>query len=263
MTVSKNKKMKCNINRKNKDDENRGDPRLKEIVQNLDSLKIGSDEPFRFHCIMCGKCCVHREDIMLTPKDLLGIAKELGMNPDEIVRTYCDTDIGDTSRFLIVRLHPTGYDKHCPLLKDNLCSVHSVKPVVCAMFPIGRVLSASGDEMKAEDITPDTVQYIFVKPGCGDGSETHTVREWFGEFGIPMEDEFFVSWQRTLNAVSAAIRRLESKMDSELMKTVWNVVFVMIYLNYDPEQDFFDQFSANSKRITEHMKKVEEVINQS
>ena len=148
-------------------------------------------------------------------------------------------------------------------MKDNLCSVHSVKPVVCAMFPIGRVLSASGDEMKAEDITPDTVQYIFVKPGCGDGSETHTVREWFGEFGIPMEDEFFVSWQRTLNAVSAAIRRLESKMDSELMKTVWNVVFVMIYLNYDPEQDFFDQFSANSKRITEHMKKVEEVINQS
>lgn len=252
--------MKCHINRKNKDDELRGDPRLREIVQNLDSLKIGPDEPFQFHCTMCGKCCVHREDIMLTPKDLFSIAKELGKHPEEIVRTYCDTYIGDTSRFPIVRLRPTGADNHCPLLKNNKCSVHSVKPVVCAMFPIGRVLSASGDGLKAEDITPDTVQYIFVKPGCGDDSETHTVREWFGEFGIPMEDEFFVSWQRTLNAVSMAIRRLEPKMDPELMKSVWSAVFGMIYLNYDSERDFLAQFSDNSKRIVEYMETVEEVI---
>lgn len=35
------------------------DKRLKEIVDNFDSMKIGVDEPFRFHCTMCGKCCMH------------------------------------------------------------------------------------------------------------------------------------------------------------------------------------------------------------
>ena len=46
------------------------DNRLKEIVDNFDSLKIGVDEPFRFHCTMCGKCCINREDILLTPRDM-------------------------------------------------------------------------------------------------------------------------------------------------------------------------------------------------
>lgn len=46
------------------------DKRLKEIVDNFDSMKIGVDEPFRFHCTMCGKCCINREDILLTPRDI-------------------------------------------------------------------------------------------------------------------------------------------------------------------------------------------------
>lgn len=34
------------------------DNRLKEIVDNFDQMKIGLDEPFKFHCTMCGKCCI-------------------------------------------------------------------------------------------------------------------------------------------------------------------------------------------------------------
>ena len=165
------------------------------------------------------------------------------------MKEFCETYIGSASRFPIVRLYPTGYDKHCPLLNGNKCSVHAVKPVVCAMFPIGRVLQGSADGPKPEEITSDSVQYIFVKPGCGDDSETHTVREWFGEFGIPMEDEFFVKWQRTLSAVSSAIRRFEKGLSPETMNTIWNVVFGLTYLNYDTEQDFTEQFSDNAAKV--------------
>lgn len=241
-------KMKCNIKGKTKS-HNTDDPRLREIVENLESLKIGVDEPFRFHCTMCGKCCTNREDILLTPKDLFYISKELKKTPEDVVKEFCETYIGSASRFPIVRLYPTGYDKHCPLLNGNKCSVHAVKPVVCAMFPIGRVLQGSADGPKPEEITSDSVQYIFVKPGCGDDSETHTVREWFGEFGIPMEDEFFVNWQRTLNAVSSAIRRFEKGFSPETMNAIWNVVFGLTYLNYDTDQDFAEQFSDNAAKI--------------
>ena len=53
------------------------DTRLKEIVDNFEKMKIGVDEPFKFHCTMCGKCCINREDILLTPKDLYNMSKEL------------------------------------------------------------------------------------------------------------------------------------------------------------------------------------------
>ena len=39
--------------------------KLKYIAENLDSLKIGLDETFKFNCTMCGKCCIDREDILL------------------------------------------------------------------------------------------------------------------------------------------------------------------------------------------------------
>ena len=38
--------------------------KLKYIAENLDSLKIGLDETFKFNCTMCGKCCIERDDIM-------------------------------------------------------------------------------------------------------------------------------------------------------------------------------------------------------
>ena len=43
---------------------------MKDFVNNLDRMKIAIDEPFSFNCIMCGKCCINREDILLTPRDI-------------------------------------------------------------------------------------------------------------------------------------------------------------------------------------------------
>ena len=107
------------------------DKRLKEIVDNFDSMKIGVDEPFRFHCTMCGKCCINREDILLTPRDIYRMAKELQISPEELFKRYCETYIGHDSCIPIVRLKPHGSVKRCPLLKDRKCSVHKAKPGVC------------------------------------------------------------------------------------------------------------------------------------
>ena len=57
------------------------DHRLKDIAENLDRMTIGVDEPFKFNCDMCGKCCIHREDILLNAKDIYHMAKELQMEP--------------------------------------------------------------------------------------------------------------------------------------------------------------------------------------
>lgn len=116
------------------------DKRLQEIFDNFERMKIGVDDSFKFHCTQCGKCCIHREDILLNPKDVYNISKELGMTPDEMCKQYCEVYIGPDSRVPIVRILPRGSVQRCPLLKDRKCSVHDVKPTVCAMFPIGRSL---------------------------------------------------------------------------------------------------------------------------
>ena len=73
--------MKCNIpgkydakNLSQKYGKN-ADPRLIEIAENLDKMKIGVDDTFEFGCRACGKCCRNRTDIIVSPRDIYNIAK--------------------------------------------------------------------------------------------------------------------------------------------------------------------------------------------
>lgn len=226
------------------------DERLKSIVDNYERMKIGLDDMFLFDCKMCGKCCIHRDDILLNPKDIYNMSKELNLRTKELVDKYCETYIGQDSRIPIVRLKPRGSVHRCPLLKDRKCMVHRSKPIVCAMYPIGRCIMLVG---KTEaDINFDSVQYIFNKPECrgSDGSETHTVREWLEFFGIPVEDEFFIKWQKIVMNMASVFREIEQKINEQTMVMLWNAAFVSLYLHYQTDLDFMVQFEENAQKFT-------------
>lgn len=229
------------------------DERLKGIVDNFDNMKIGLDETFKFHCTMCGNCCINREDILLSPKDIYNISKELGVTTDDFFKKYCEVYIGSDSRVPIVRLKPQRADKRCPLLKKMKCRVHRAKPTVCAMFPIGRCIIADNPQEGLKDIDASQIQYIFNNPGCGDASEDHTVREWLESFGISVPDEFFIKWQQTVLKMGNILRTIEKGMSSNIMEQVWNAAFVGLYLSYDLDQKFLPQFEANTKKFFDMM----------
>ncbi len=240
------------------------DERLKEIVDHFEAMKIGLDETFRFHCTMCGKCCINREDILLSPKDIYGMSKELGIKPEKMFEQYCEVYIGPDSKVPIVRLKPRGSVKRCPLLKNRKCMVHKAKPTVCAMFPIGRCLMAINPKEGLNDITQSQMQYIFSNPGCGDGSETQTVREYLESFGIPVEDNFFLKWQQAILDMGNFSRKIEKTVSQETMELVWTAAFTGIYLHYDIGQEFMTQFESNSKNFFDMLNAVfrKEGINQ-
>ena len=216
--------------------------RMKYILNEFEKNQLGPDEPFKFHCTMCGKCCIKREDILLNPRDMYNLAKELGMTPHEVMNTYCETYIGSDSRLPVVRLKPRGEIRRCPLLKDMKCSVHNSKPTVCALFPIGRGIA--GEKGNIHSLTVKDIRYFFSEPGCGDDSETHTVREWLGEFGLSPEDEFFIEWQKCLFELSMCFCRLEKKLGAD-MGPIWSLTGSILYLMYDMEKPFEPQFSAH------------------
>ncbi len=226
------------------------DERGLNIFNNLERMKIGLDDKFKFECHMCAKCCLHRDDVLLNPKDIYNAAKELNLTTGEFVEKYCEAYIGSDSRIPIVRLKPRGSVHRCPLLKDRKCMVHRSKPTVCAMYPIGRCVILAGKT--AADIDMDSVQYIFNKPDCrgSDGPETHTVREWLESFGIPIGDKFFILWQKSVTKVGSAFREIEKKISEETMEILWNAAFVGLYLHYKTELDFMSQFEENVQNFT-------------
>ena len=225
------------------------DERLKEIVDHFENMKIGNDENFRFHCTMCGKCCINREDILLSPKDIYGISKELGIKPEKMFEQYCEVYIGPDSKVPVVRLKPRGSVKRCPLLKNRKCMVHKSKPTVCAMYPLGRCIVAANPKEGLKDISKGQFQYIFNNPGCGDASETHTAREYLESFGIPVEDNFFLKWQQAVLDMGNFFRKIEKTVGNETMELVWRAAFIGLYLHYETEKDFMPQFDSNVKNF--------------
>lgn len=184
------------------------DQRLQHIVEHYDEMCIGTDEHFRFHCKQCGKCCINREDILLNPKDLYNISKELGLAPRDTIAQYCEVYLGQNSRIPIVRLKPRGSIKRCPLLRDRKCSVHNAKPTVCALFPLGRSIKLDAKETDPNAIERARIQYIINSIECGDRSEEHTVREWVESFGICSHKAAY----EIIQNIRCAIMRKMSKM---------------------------------------------------
>ena len=220
-----------------------------DTFRDLESMTIGLDDTFKFHCDQCGKCCTHREDIILSPMDIFKMAKELKMTPVEFYHEYCVFNIGEHTRMPIVRLASEGKDTHCVLLKNHRCSVHKVKPAVCALFPLGRYMSFEKDDYNAESIDTSKVKYLLQPPECGDESETHTVREWLSGFDIKLEDEAFVQWQKAISRFSNKFKELEKQQDMLTMMEIWFVVRVSLYLQYDTSKEFLPQFNYNVENL--------------
>lgn len=64
------------------------------------------------------------------------------------------------------------------------------------MFPLGRYIAFGKDDFGKKELNCGEVKYLLQPIECGDKSETHTVREWFGDFDVSLEDTAFVHWNK-------------------------------------------------------------------
>lgn len=124
------------------------------------------------------------------------------------------------------------------------------------MFPIGRYLALPSDGIFPENPEELSVGYVFNDPECGDGSETHTVREWFHKFNIPLKDDYFFAWTKTKATLSKHLRFLEGRLSEKTMVSIWNATLITLYLNYEVTEDFQTQFQKNSDMLLSLIEKL-------
>lgn len=134
--------------------------------------------------------------------------------------------------------------------------IHDAKPAVCAMFPLGRAIRIDKEDAEKDELPPMKVEYIINPIDCGDFSETHTVKDWLESFGIPLEDEYFLKWQKTISMLSPRIQKLEKKLDDNLMDKIISVMYIKLYLDYDLGIDFYPQFVKNADGCVEMLKMI-------
>jgi uncharacterized protein len=109
----------------------------------------------RFECQPgCTKCCEQKGFVYLTEADLTRIADFLGMPAADFERKY----VYRTKTMLRLRMPRVG---QCRFLRADGCSIHTVKPTQCRVFPFWPELVESKKEWRK------TATWC---PGIGQGS---------------------------------------------------------------------------------------------
>ena len=223
-----------------------------EGIEQLAEHLLDLDSEFRFKCRRCGKCCTHQETIMFSTRDIFNIARKLGMTMVEVIKSFTESYIGQSSRIPIIHLLSNGPKNTCPLLKEGRCSVHDCKPTVCALFPLGRAVIGKEPEKGLIPGEEFTVRYILNDYTCGSAKRVNTVRGWLARFGIPEHDEFYLLWNKVIIEQGLMMRKLEEhNVSSRLLDMIWNIQFGLLYAEYDTTKEFMPQFQIAAQKLSE------------
>ncbi len=116
-------------------------------------LKVrGSKVRIPFVCRMCGECCRKLSKVVYDPRDGKVYMEDLDVDYVDIPEEYREFS------------HPIKIP--CPFLKDNVCSIYSIRPKSCRDFPLlTGDLGVNCPALKSlkrflEAFNPDEVKYV-------------------------------------------------------------------------------------------------------
>ena len=152
----------------------------------------------------------------------------------QVIQDYCVWYVGQTSKLPVVAVNIKG---DCPFLEDNRCRIHSAKPTVCALYPLGRAGTENG------------IRYIVQDVNCGTDEEEHTVRSWLSGYGLEDSEVWFVEWQKTILSLTERMNAIAEKTSERILNMVAQGLLVALYVNYDRKRLFLPQFKENVRKI--------------
>ncbi len=211
-----------------------------EAIEEYKRNTLSLDDTFCFSCKMCGDCCRNRDDaIVLTGVDIFYIAKALGISTAEVIGRYTEPHIGFSSKTPIFTLAESS-DGSCSLLRKGKCRVQSMKPTVCAIFPLGR-MSIPGE---------DGFRYFRQPISCSgrENGENHTVREWIDSFHIQERDAETKAWTSLFTAVSLFMRQLRPESAFQLSE-YYAAVTRALYFDFPLNTSFVYSVRKNAHKL--------------
>lgn len=211
-------------------------------TKNLNQNFIRKDQEFRFRCTQCGEWCRNKapqDRILLSTVDLYRAANILGNDIQDVIAQSCEMVPGQESMIPLVVMKQR-LDGSCTFLKKGKCTIHENKPLVCAMYPLGRL------SFLDEDTGSYTFQYYlkdYQKEGChGAADEIWTAEKWLARFNVEQYDECIRLYRQLGEDCSRLMHAC--KTDDE-KREMFSTAFYMIFVKYDRSQPLREQMEMN------------------
>lgn len=172
-------------------------------------------EGFCFECrpdMECFTDCCQKLELLLTPIDILRLARRLEVSTTELLEQYT-TAIERPGKLPRVALHMREDDQRCPFVSDAGCEVYEDRPGACRTYPLGRATSPSMLKSSANE-----AYFVVREPHCkGFDEQRHwTVEQWTDDQGLAEYNELNDLWMDIL-ARQAAVVQSQGREQKERM----------------------------------------------
>ena len=150
------------------------------------------------------------------------------MSFEALLQKHLELNVVDG--IILPNLKMAGEKEACAFLnEEGRCSVHSHRPGICRIFPLGRLY---------ED---GSFQYILQVNECKKGNRSKVkVKKWIDTPDAKNYDKYIAKWHYFLKDLQKIAREDE---EGTAAKTISMYVLKAFYLTgFAAEQDFFEQF---------------------
>ncbi|MFW6677400.1 YkgJ family cysteine cluster protein [Lacrimispora sp. AGF001] len=188
-------------------------------------------------CEGCSACCKGMgNSIVLDPLDVFRLTKGLNCTFEALIQKQAELNVVDGIVLPSIRMGEAG--EACGFLDpQGRCSIHSFRPGICRLFPLGRIYTEEG------------IRYFLQIYECAKKNRTKVkVRSFMDNPDGKRYDKFIADWHDFLKK---AENEMEKQDDPNFTRELSMNVLKMFYLTpYEKEQDFYDQFGKRLEAIT-------------
>lgn len=197
-------------------------------------------------CEGCSACCRGMgQSVVLDPLDVYRLTREFE-TPFELFLTD-RAELGVVDGIVLPNLRMTGEDQQCVYLnQEGRCSIHSVRPGFCRIFPLGRIYENR------------SFRYFLQIHECPRENRTKVkVRKWIDTPDVKRYEEFEGRWHYFLKDVGHGINKAAGGEREKLQKTVNVSILNRFFLNpYDWKEEFYSQFYSRFQEAKDFMRKL-------
>lgn len=195
-----------------------------------DMVRCGTSD-----CAGCSHCCeAMGETIVLDPYDIWQLETGLASNFQGLLTKAITLSVYEG--IIMPHIMVKEENGNCTFLReDGKCSIHTLRPGFCRLFPLGRLYDEEG------------LQYILQKEDCPKEPKSKIkVDKWLGIPRIKKYEEYIETWHE----ITVNLREALKELSEEQAKAV-NMRFLEVFYlpDYDAG-DFYEQFQKRYERWT-------------
>lgn len=204
-----------------------------------DMVKAGCDD-----CKGCSACCRGMgNSIVLDPYDIYRLTTGLNCKFEELLIDKVDLNVVES--IILPNLKMSGEGESCTFLNtEGRCTIHSIRPGLCRIFPLGRIYENGSFE------------YFLQVHECKKQNRTKVkVKKWIDTPEPSKNAEFINQWHYFLKKVSNVLPNLSEEKVKQINMYILNTFFVTLY---EARRDFYEQFEERLKAAEIFLREVKD-----